>query len=152
MVGNVNRGAGPVWSARPRDDDREVEVDEAPAPRRGRPGDDDPDAVTFDDQLEMLGFRRQGSSRRGGRMWSLPFNNFLTFVLHDYDDAAVLSWSFALGDYLEHRGWRSSLTDTSAGELYPQHDVKVPLDIESVGGEITRVLASLRLDLGDPAL
>jgi hypothetical protein len=127
-------------------------VDEVPAPRRNTPRGDDPDAVTFDDQLEMLGFRKQGVSRRGGRMWSLPFNHFLTFVLHDYDDAAVLSWSFALGDYLEQRGWRSSLTDTSVAELYPQHDVKVPLDIESVGGEITRVLASLRLDLGDPAL
>lgn len=85
-------------------------------------------------------------------MWSLPFNRFLTFVLHDYQDAVVLSWSFALGDYLAERGWQSSLTDLSAAELYPQHDVKVPLDIESVGGELSRVLASLRLDLGDPAL
>lgn len=111
----------------------------------------DPAAGTFDDQLEALGFRVQGGSRRGGRMWSLPFNRYLTFTLHDYHDAVVLTWSFALGEYLLSRGWQSSTTDASA-ELYPQRDVRLPLDIEAVGGEITRVLASLRLDLGDPAL
>ncbi|GEM_PF-1191700 len=108
--------------------------------------------TTFDHQLRELGFTVQGSSRRGGRMWVLAFNRFLTFVLHDYDDALVLSWSFALGEYLEERGWRSSVTDTSVVELYPQHDVRVPVEITAVEGEITRVLGSLRLDLADPAL
>ena len=107
---------------------------------------------TFDDQLRTLGFELQGSSRRGGRMWALAFNRFLTFVLHDYHDTVVLTWSFALGEYLEERGWRSSVTDTSVIELYPRSDVRIPLDIDAVGGEITRVLASLRLDLGDPTL
>ena len=108
--------------------------------------------ATFDDQLRQLGFTVQGSSRRGGRMWSLPFNRFLTFVLHDYDDTLVLSWSLGLGEYLEERGWRSSVTDASVIELYPRADVRVRADIEAVGGELTRVLASLRLDLGDPGL
>jgi hypothetical protein len=112
----------------------------------------DQDTGTFDDQLEALGFRVQGDSRRGGRMWALPFNRFLTFTLHDYHDDVVLTWSFALGDLLLERGWRSSTTDTSVAEIYPQHDVRLPLDIEAVGGEITRVLTSLRLDLGDPHL
>lgn len=109
-------------------------------------------APTFDDELEQLGFRVQGSSRRGGRMWVLPFNRFLTFVLHDYHDAVVLSWAVALGDYLVERGWQSSITDTSAAELYPQHDVKLPLDAMAVRGEITRVLGTLRIDLGAPEL
>lgn len=108
--------------------------------------------ASFDAQLSQLGFRLQGSSRRGGRMWALAFNRFLTFVLHDYDDALVLSWSFALGEYLEERSWRSSVTDVSVIELYPRSDVRVPRAIEAVGGEVTRVLASLRLDLGDPSL
>jgi hypothetical protein len=108
--------------------------------------------ATFDDELEALGFRVQGGSRRGGRMWTLPFNRYLTFTLHDYDDAVVLTWSFALGDLLLDRGWQTSTTDTSVAEIYPQRDVRLPLDIEAVGGEITRVLASLRLDLGDPSL
>lgn len=107
---------------------------------------------TFDDQLRQLGFRLQGSSRRGGRMWSLRFNRFLTFVLHDHGDALVLSWSFALGEYLQERGWRSSVTDASVIELYPRADVRVAADIEAVGGELSRILASLRLDLGAPGL
>jgi hypothetical protein len=112
---------------------------------QGQPG-------TFDDELEALGFRVQGESRRGGRMWALAFNRYLTFTLHDYDDAVVLTWSFAFGEFLLDRGWRSSTTDVSVAEIYPQHDVRLPLDVDALGGEITRVLASLRLDLGDPAL
>ena len=107
---------------------------------------------TFDDELEALGFRAQGESRRGGRMWTLPFNRYLTFMLHDYHDNIVLTWSFELGDYLLARGWQVSTTDTSTTELYPQHDVKLPLDAAALRGEITRVLSTLRLDLGDPSL
>lgn len=107
---------------------------------------------TFDDELESLGFRVQGASRRGGRRWVLAFNRFLTFVLHDYDDHVVLTWSFAFGDYLAERGWQSSLTDASAAELFPMHDVRLPLDIDALGGEITRVLTTLRIDLGQPDL
>ncbi len=109
-------------------------------------------APTFDDQLEELGFRLQGSSRRGGRQWVLPFNRYLTFVLHDYDDTVVLTWSCSLGDYVEERGWQLSVTDLSTAELYPQHDVRVPLDATAVRGEITRVLGQLRIDLADPSL
>jgi hypothetical protein len=112
----------------------------------------EPRASSFDDELEALGFRVQGGSRRGGRMWALPFNRYLTFTLHDYHDVVVLTWSFAFGDFLTDRGWQSSTTDASVAEIYPQRDVRLPLDIEALGGEITRVLASLRLDLGDPAL
>lgn len=122
---------------------------------------DGAEPATFDDELEALGFRAQGASRRGGRMWTLPFNRFLTFMLHDYsidaprsrgEHSIVLTWSFGLGDYLLSRGWQVSTTDTSTTELYPQHDVRLPLDITAVHAEITRVLTTLRIDLGDPSL
>lgn len=109
-------------------------------------------ATTFDDELEALGFRVRGASRRGGRQWVLAFNRFLTFVLHDYDDHVVLSWSFAFGEFLGERGWQSSLADASVAELFPMHDVRLPLDVDAVGAEITRVLTTLRLDLGRPDL
>jgi hypothetical protein len=107
---------------------------------------------TFDDELEQLGFRVQGRSRRGGRMWTLVFNRVLTFTLHDYDDAIVLTWSCDLGSYALERGWQIGASETAGQELYPQHDVRLPLDAEAVRGEVTRVLATLRLDLADPAL
>lgn len=136
--------------------DGEVGEDVAAA-GRDTSASEDPDAAaagtaSFVDELEALGFRAQGESRRGGRMWALPFNRFLTFVLHAYDDAALLTWSFDLGEFADERGWRSSVTDLTAAEIYPKHDVRLPLDVDAIGGEITRVLASLRIDLGDPQL
>lgn len=107
---------------------------------------------TFDDQLESLGFRTQGHSRRGGTMWVLPFNRFLTFTVHDYRDRIVFTWSFDLGEYVLERGWQIGAADTTFQQLFPQRDVRLPLDIASVETEITRVLTTLRLDLGDPEL
>ena len=113
---------------------------------------DDTTAGTLERGLEELGFSFQGTSRRGGRQWVLPVNRFLTFVVHDHGDEVVVTWSCALGDYVQERGWQLSVTDLSTAELYPQRDVKVPRDIDAVRGEVTRVLALLRLDLGDPSL
>lgn len=107
---------------------------------------------TFDDQLEELGFVVQGRSRRGGRMWVLSFNRFLEFTVHDYDDSLVFTWRFDLGEFVLERGWQIGAADTSFQELYPQHDVRLAVDVSAVEAEITRVLRSLRLDLGDPAL
>lgn len=107
---------------------------------------------TFDDELEELGFRAQGHSRRGGVMWTLSFNRFLSFTLHDYRDALVLTWSFDLGEFMLERGWQIGAADTSFQELYPQRDVRLPVRIDAVEAEIRRVLGSLRLDLADPSL
>ena len=106
----------------------------------------------FEDDLESLGFVDQGGSRRGGRQWSLRFNSYLTFIVHDFDDSLVLSWSFALGDYVLTRDMQIGAGETTFQELYPRHDVKLPVDAEAVGREITRVLTTLRLDLGDPSI
>lgn len=110
------------------------------------------EADSFEDQLRGLGFRLEGTSRRGGRMWVLPFNAYLTFTLHDYDDRVMLTWAYALGEFCADRGWILGTGETSMHELYPQTDVRLPLDVDAIGGEITRVLSRFRLDLGDPAL
>jgi hypothetical protein len=118
---------------------------------------DDQAAAPLEEQLEQLGFRVSGESRRGGRMWGLAYNRFLRFALHDYapsggDDRLLLSWSFAWGEYVQERGWQLSLTDASTAELYPTTDVVVPPDGAAVRGEVLRVLSTLRLDLGAPEL
>lgn len=109
-------------------------------------------AETIDDDLLALGFTAQGATRRGGWMYALGFNSFLEFTVHRYDDAIVFTWSCALGDYLLSRGFQLGAAEVTFQELYPQSDVRLPLDIDAVRGEITRVLASLRLDPGDPSL
>lgn len=103
-------------------------------------------------ELDALGFSLQGSSRRGGRMWSLDFNRYLTFTLHDFGHEVLLTWSFALGDFAEDRGWMLGSGETSFHQLFPRHDVKLARDVDEVGAEITRTLSHLRVDLGDPSL
>ncbi len=109
-------------------------------------------ATAFEDGLERLGFQLGSATRRGGRRWSLPVNRYLEFALHDYHDAVVLTWSFALGDYVQARGWVLGTGERSFHDLYPAHDVRLEPDIEAVEAELRRVLGSLRLDLGDPDL
>lgn len=112
----------------------------------------EPHDTTFEDQLEELGYREQGQTRRGGRIWTLAFNSYLTFTLHDYQDHLVSSWAFAWGDFVERHGWVMGSGETSFHELYPQRDVRLEVDIAAVETEIRRVLLSLRVDLGDPGL
>lgn len=108
--------------------------------------------AVFEDGLEELGFELAGSSRRGGRMWRLAFNRHLEFVLHDYDDAVVMSWSFAMGEFAAEKGWVLGSGELSFHALYPRNDVKLPIEVAAVEAEIRRILVSLRLDLGDPSL
>lgn len=108
--------------------------------------------VTFDDELHTLGFAQAGDSRRGGRQWALDFNRFLTFMLHDFRDHVIFTWSFRLGDYLLENGWQIGAAETSFQELYPRSDTRLAREIGAVEAEITRVLGTLRLDLGTPNL
>lgn len=110
------------------------------------------DAATFEDGLEALGFQMAGSSRRGGRRWTLAFNRHLTFVIHDFHDTVLLSWSVALGDYVEDRGWVLGSGENSFHDLYPRHDVRLPIAVDAIEAEIRRVLGTLRIDLADPTL
>lgn len=109
-------------------------------------------ATTFEDGLEELGFRLTGASRRGGRMWQLDFNRFLSFVLHDYHDSVVLSWALDLGDFAADRGWVLGSGETSFHQVYPAADVRVAAELTAVEAELRRVLATLRVDFADPAL
>jgi hypothetical protein len=119
---------------------------------------DDGVQTAYEDDLVALGFRPAGATRRG-QTWSLAYNRFLRFGLHEHPSARegepvrlLLSWSFAWGEFVLERGWQLSVTDESAAELYPAGDVVVPADAEAVRGEVLRVLRTLQLDLGSPDL
>lgn len=103
----------------------------------------------FHAALFALGFRATGNGRHGTLAWQWQVNRHLTVAVHDRGGShVVISWALSLGEYVEERGWRLSVTDTSTAELYPQRDVQVSRDIESVGAEINRVVSQLRFDLG----
>jgi hypothetical protein len=109
-------------------------------------------SATFVDEMTSIGFVDQGGSRRGGRQWSLEFNRFLTFQVHDFGDELVFTWAFLLGDFFLEQGMQVGAGETTFQELYPQHDVRLRVDGDAVAGEISRTLRRLRLDLGDPGL
>jgi hypothetical protein len=120
---------------------------------------DDGATASLEDDLVALGFRPTGVGRRG-RTWSLRYNRFLDFAVHEHPPAEggaglgrlLVSWSFAWGAYVLDRGWQLSVTDESTAELYPAGDVIVAPDAQAVRGEVMRVLSTLRLDLGAPDL
>lgn len=111
-----------------------------------------PDTASFEDHLEELGFRLSGTSRRGGRLWTLDLNSYVTFTLHDYHDHVVLTWSAALGDLLAARGWTLGTGELSFHDVYPAHDVRLEASIDAVEAELRRVLQTMRIDLSDPSL
>lgn len=110
------------------------------------------EAPALADELAELGFSLQGRTRRGGIIWSLRYNSYLEFTLHDFGDHLVVTWACSLGEYLIDRGLQIGAGETSFQELYPQADARLPVDIEEVEAEIRRVLSRLRFDLADPAL
>lgn len=107
---------------------------------------------TFEAAMEELGFVDQGSSRRGGRVWTLELNRFLTFTLHDFGNEVLLTWACVLGEFMLERGMQIGAGETTFQELYPRVDVRLPSDPAAVEREITRTLRQLRFDLGDPNL
>ncbi|HEX2029245.1 MAG TPA: hypothetical protein VHF25_14720, partial [Nitriliruptorales bacterium] len=61
-------------------------------------------STQFAADMRALGFLDQGVSRRGGRQWTLGFNRFLTFTVHDFGDEVMFTWVFLLGDFFLERG------------------------------------------------
>ena len=108
--------------------------------------------TTFEDDLEALGFARQGESRRGGVLWQLQFNRYLRFAVHDHGEELLFSWVFDLGEFLLTQGMQVGAGETSFQELYPRNDVRLAVDADAVRAEITRTLGRLRFDLGAPSL
>ena len=108
--------------------------------------------ATFEDELEALGFRAQNRTATGNVVWSLVFNSYLTFTLHDYGDSVLFSWVVALGEYFEDRGLKIGSGEASYHELYPANDVRLATEVGAIEAEITRTLRLLRLDLGAPGL
>lgn len=107
---------------------------------------------TFEDHLEALGFVLTGASRRGGRMWQLDFNRYLTFVLHDYHESVVVTWALDLGAFATDRGWVLGSGETSFHQVYPANDVRLEATAEAVDAELRRALSRLRIDFADPDL
>lgn len=107
----------------------------------------------FLSELDALGFVLVQEDRRGVLQFARKPNRFLTEWVHDYEDSALFTWEFDLGDFVAQMEWQIGAAETSFQILYPQFDVKIPREIDAVAVEIQRLEQRLgHLDLADPAL
>jgi len=103
--------------------------------------------------LATLGFAPVQRDRRGVLQYARKPNRYLTEWLHDDGTEALFTWEFDLGEFCAAVGWQIGAAETSFQILYPQYDVRIGRDIESVAVEIQRLEQRLgNLDLTDPAL
>lgn len=103
--------------------------------------------------LATLGFTLTGEDRRGVLQLARRPNRHLTEWVHDDGDAALFTWEFDLGDFIEAQDWQIGAAETSFQILYPRFDVRIDRDVDAVAAEITRIETRLsHLDLADPSL
>jgi hypothetical protein len=82
----------------------------------------------FEEALERLGFvPSQERLSRGTRAFSSRPNPYLTYWVHTYDDGtALLTWEFAITDYLLERGIMLGSSETLNLFMFPIQDERGP--------------------------
>jgi hypothetical protein len=90
--------------------------------------------MAFDDDLKLLGFRPAQERRDGTRTFALARNRFLTYWLHlpADDGAALFTWEFAIGEYMDEYGLQVGANEPLNQYLFPQVDIEVPQDMAEV--------------------
>jgi hypothetical protein len=109
------------------------------------------DAVEFEEALERLGFGPAEERMGGGvRLYRLDPNRYLTHWLHVYrDGTALLTWEFAIVDYVAAHGMQIGSGEALNLFLFPAEDDRGPQDAAWLAGALDRVeerLRSLRFD------
>jgi len=110
--------------------------------------------VEFEEALERLGFRSaEERVTRDARLFRSDPNRFLTYWLHLYaDGTALLTWEFAIVDYLATRQLQVGSSEALNLFLFPMEDDRGPQDAAWLAAALDRVeerLRSLRFDAPD---
>jgi hypothetical protein len=101
--------------------------------------------MAFDEDLKLLGFRLAQEKRDGSRTFSLARNRFLTYWLHvpwDQAEAAVFTWEFAIGEYMDEYGLQLGSNEPLNQFLFPQADTEVAQDAAEVVKAMERAEAT----------
>jgi len=106
--------------------------------------------VDFAEALERLGFQPAERAVRDARLHRLDPNRFLTYWLHLYEDGtALLTWEFAIVDYVATKGMQIGSGEALNLFLFPAEDDRGPQDSAWLAGALDRAedrLRSLRFD------
>ena len=108
--------------------------------------------MEFDEALDRLGFV-SAEERRGARdatLYRRDPNRYLTCWVDAYPDGtALLTWEFAVVDYLATRGMQVGSSEALNLFMFPMEDERGPQDAAWLAGALDRVderLRSLRFD------
>ena len=108
--------------------------------------------MDFEEALASLGFRR-GEKRAfgsGAVMYESHPNAFMTYTVQAFDDGtAILSWEFALGEYLAGRGLQVGSDEALNQFVFPREDLRGQQSsawLVSAIAQTEALLSSVRLD------
>jgi hypothetical protein len=110
--------------------------------------------MDFDEALTRLGFRASTErAPRGVRLYTSHPNPYLTYTLQSFEDGtALLSWEFAVGEYLATKGIQFGSDETLNQYAYPREDARGPQDGTWLIAAVERaeaLLADVRFDRTD---
>lgn len=110
-------------------------------------------AVDFLETASRYGFEpAQDRPQRGVRTLSARANRFLTYWLHAYEDGtALLTWEFAVADYLLEQGIQLGSSESLNLFMFPTEDERGPQDPAWLTHALDQVEARLRaVSFADP--
>ena len=107
--------------------------------------------MEFGEALERLGFgAAEERVTRDARLYRSDPNRYLTYSLHVYDDdTALLTWEFAIVDYLATKGLQVGSGEALNLFMFPMQDDRGPQDAAWLAAALDRVeerLRSVRFD------
>ena len=105
----------------------------------------------FDDALSQRGFRPSTDRAPVGvRLYAAHPNRYLTYMLQAFEDGtALLSWEFAVGEYLATKGIQFGSDETLNQFAYPREDARGPQDAAWLAAALEQaeaLLADIRFD------
>jgi hypothetical protein len=109
--------------------------------------------VDFLEAAARLGFSpTRDRAARGRQTHAARPNRFLTYWLHlDDDGSALLTWEFAIADYLTERGIQLASSESLNLFMFPMQDERGPQDPGWLVHAVDQVEARLRgIDFADP--
>jgi hypothetical protein len=107
--------------------------------------------MTFEDALTEHGFApNEQRAPRGVRAFEARPNAYLTYTVQAFEDGtALLTWEFALGEYLATKGIQFGSDETLNQFAYPREDLRGGQDGAWLASAIERsetLLAEIRFD------
>jgi hypothetical protein len=110
-------------------------------------------AVDFNEALQGFGFElSQDRASHGLQTYAASPNLYLTYWVHVYEDgSALLTWEFAVTDYLLTRGIQLGSSESLNLFMFPREDERGLQDAGWLAGAMDRVDATLQnVDFANP--